>query len=295
MMKRKVKGFDIFANIVMIIIVLFCIIPLILLVMSSLTDNNALLRNGYTFWPSEFSIDAYKYLINSGSQILRAYGMSFIVTIIGVALSIVMTTSLGYAISRRNLPGRGILTFMVFFTMLFNGGLVPTYLMYTGTFHIKNTIIALIVPNLLVRAYYVMLMRSYFLTNLPGEVLEAASIDGASEFQTFRVVAVPMSKPIIATVLMFTTILYWNDWQNGLYYISTKTSLYTIQNLLNRMISEIQYLANNAVVGQSNVANVPSATVRMAIAVVGILPIAIAYPFIQKNFAKGITLGAVKG
>ena len=141
-----------------------------------------------------------------------------------------------------------------------------------------------------------MLMRSYFLTNLPGEVMEAAAIDGASEFQIFRKVAVPMSKPIIATVIMFTMILYWNDWQNGLYYLTTKTSLYTIQNLLNRMIQEIQFLSTNAVVGQTiDMSSIPSTAVRMAIAVIGILPIAIVYPFVQKNFAKGITLGAVKG
>ena len=180
--------------------------------------------------------------------------------------------------------------------MHFNGGLVPTYLMYTGTFHIGNTFLALLIPNLLVRAYYIMLMRSYFMTTLPGEVMEAAAIDGASEFQIFRRVAVPMSKPIIATVIMFTMILYWNDWQNGLYYLTTKTSLYTVQNLLNRMIQEIQFLSSNTVVGQTtDLSAIPSTSVRMAIAVIGILPIAIVYPFVQKNFAKGITLGAVKG
>lgn len=293
---KKVKGFDIFANVFLLIIVLFCVVPLVLLVISSLTNNDSLVRNGYTFFPEAFSLDAYKYLVSSGGQIMRAYGMSFVVTGIGTAFSIVLTTTLAYAISKKNLPGGKILTFIVFFTMLFNGGLVPTYLMYTGTFHIKNTLLALIIPNLLVRAYYIMLMRSYFLTNLPGEVLEAAAIDGASEFQIFRRVAVPMSKPIVATVLMFSMIMYWNDWQNGLYYITTKTSLYTIQNLLNRMIQEIQFLSNNAVVGQStDLSSIPSGTVRMAIAVIGILPIAIIYPFIQKNFAKGITLGAVKG
>lgn len=293
---KKVKGFDIFANVFLLIIVLFCVVPLVLLVISSLTNNDSLVRNGYTFFPEAFSLDAYKYLVSSGGQIMRAYGMSFVVTGIGTAFSIVLTTTLAYAISKKNLPGGKILTFIVFFTMLFNGGLVPTYLMYTGTFHIKNTLFALIIPNLLVRAYYIMLMRSYFLTNLPGEVLEAAAIDGASEFQIFRRVAVPMSKPIVATVLMFSMIMYWNDWQNGLYYLTTKTSLYTIQNLLNRMIQEIQFLSNNAVVGQStDMSSIPSGTVRMAIAVIGILPIAIIYPFIQKNFAKGITLGAVKG
>ena len=283
-------------NIIMIIIVFYCLVPLALLLISSLTDNECLVRNGYSFIPEAVSLSAYEYLVGSGSDIMRAYGMSFVVTGIGTIISILLTTSLAYAISKSNLPGKKFLTFFVFFTMLFNGGLVPTYLMYTGTFHIKNTIFALIIPNLLVRAYYIMLMRSYFLTNLPGEVMEAAAIDGASEFQIFRKVAVPMSKPIIATVIMFTMILYWNDWQNGLYYLTTKTSLYTIQNLLNRMIQEIQFLSTNAVVGQTiDMSSIPSTAVRMAIAVIGILPIAIVYPFVQKNFAKGITLGAVKG
>lgn len=294
--RKKLNGFDIFANVFLLVLVFFCIIPLVLLVVSSFTEENVLIRDGYSFLPRELSAAAYAYLFKSGKKILRAYAMSFIVTGIGTSLSLILTTALAYAVSKRNLPGRKFLTFFVFFTMLFNGGLVPTYLMYTGTFHIKNTIFALIIPTLLVRAYYVMLMRSYFLTSLPGEVLEAASIDGATEFQIFGRIAVPMSKPIIATVMMFSMILYWNDWQNGLYYLTTKTSLYTIQNLLNRMIQEIQFLASNAVVGQSeSTATIPSATVRMAIAVIGILPIAIVYPMIQKNFAKGITLGAVKG
>ena len=139
-------------------------------------------------------------------------------------------------------------------------------------------------------------MRSYFLTILPDEVLEAAAIDGASEIQIFRRVAAPMSKPIIATVLLFVMINYWNDWQNGLYYLTRRTDLFTIQNLLNRMIQEIQFLSSNAAAGQTvDLASIPSSTVRMAIAVIGILPIAVLYPFIQKNFAKGITMGAVKG
>lgn len=294
--RRKISKFDIFGNVFMCVIVFFCLLPLILLLVSSFTDNTSLVRDGYSFFPKQFSVSAYKYLVGSGTEILRAYGMSFVVTGIGTVVSILLTTSLAYAISKNNLPGKKFLTFFVFFTMLFNGGLVPTYLMYTGTFHIKNTIFALIVPYLLVRAYYIMLMRSYFITNLPGEVLEAAAIDGASEFQIFKKVAIPMSKPIIATVIMFTMILYWNDWQNGLYFLTTKTNLYTIQNLLNRMIQEIQFLSTNAVVGQAvDMSSIPSATVRMAIAVIGILPIAIVYPFVQKNFAKGITLGAVKG
>ena len=296
MKSKRTKGFLAFANIFLALDVACCIIPLILLVVSSFTDNTTLIRNGYQFLPEKLSLEAYTYLWKSGSLIMRAYGMSFIVTGLGLAVSLVITTMLAYAISRPGLPGRRILTFLVFFTMLFNGGLVPTYLMYTGVFHIKNTIWALLLPNLLVRAYYVMLMRSYFQTSIPEEILEAASIDGASEFKIFYKVSIPMAKPIIATVTLFTLILYWNDWQNGLYYLTTKTELFTIQNLLNRMIQEIQYLASNMTVGQAaDMSALPTTSVRMAIAVIGILPIAIIYPFIQSNFAKGITLGAVKG
>lgn len=296
MMSKNSKQFNIFANAFLTLAVLLCIIPLVLLVISSFTDNNTLIRNGYSFWPEKFSLAAYQYLFQSSGLIMRAYGMSFVVATFGLTISLVVTTMLGYAISRPDLPGKKLLTFFVLFTMLFNGGLVPTYLMYTGIFHIKNTIFALLLPNLLVRAYYVLLMRSFFQTSLPEEVLEAAAIDGASEMQTFRKIAIPMAKPIIATVALFVMILYWNDWQNGLYYITTKTELFTIQNLLNRMIQEIQYLSSNATAGQSiDLSSIPSGTVRMAIAVIGVLPIAIIYPLIQKNFAKGITLGAVKG
>nr|WP_305138768.1 carbohydrate ABC transporter permease [uncultured Schaedlerella sp.] len=296
MTSKKTRYFQIAANIFLLLWTAFCLIPLILLLISSFTENNTLITDGYSFLPAKLSLSAYEYLYKSGGLILRAYGMSFLVTFTGAAMSITFTTMLAYALSRRKLPGRSILTFFVFFTMLFNGGLVPTYLMYTGIFHIKDTIWALIFPNLLVKGYYVMLMRSYFMTNLPDEVLEAAAIDGASELQIFRRVAVPMSKPIIATVLLFVMINYWNDWQNGLYYLTRRTDLFTIQNLLNRMIQEIQFLSSNTVSGQTvDLASIPSGTVRMAIAVVGILPIAILYPFIQKNFAKGITMGAVKG
>lgn len=296
----KTKSDKIYQAILIVILLIFAlcaILPFLMLLSSSFTEEATLAQSGYNFFPRKFSAYAYEYLFKSnGAKVWKAYGITFFVTIVGTAFSLLIGPMLGWVLSRKDYKRGKVLTFMVFFTMLFNGGLVPTYLMYADTFHIKNTIWALILPNLLVRAYYIMLMRSYFLNNLPGEVLEAASIDGATEFQIFGKVAIPMSKPIIATVLMFSMILYWNDWQNGLYYITTKTNLYTIQNLLNRMIQEIQFLSNNAVVGQStSTANIPSATVRMAIAVVGILPIAIVYPFVQKNFAKGITLGAVKG
>lgn len=296
MLSRKLTPYKVIVYIILTIEAITCIAPLILMVMASFTDSQTLIREGYRFTPSKLSLEAYQYLWKSRALIFRAYGMSFLVTGIGAFVSLILTTMLGYILSKPYLPGVKAITFFVFFTMLFNGGLVPTYLLYTNLLHIKNTVWALIVPYLLVRAWYVMLVRSYFQNNVPTEVLEAAKIDGASEFQTFREVALPMAKPIVATVALFSIILYWNDWQNGLYFITKRTDLYTIQNLLNRMIQEIQYLSSNAVVGQTtDLSSIPSATARMAIAVIGILPIVILYPFIQKNFAKGITLGAVKG
>lgn len=292
---KKITSYDIIITVIMILFIVLCMAPLVLMLSSSLTDNNALIQNGYSFFPSKWSGEAYRYIVNRGSTILTAYGMSLIVTGVGTLISMVCTTTLAYAISKKELPGRGLLTFFVFFTMLFNGGLVPTYLMYTNTFNLKNTIWALILPSLLVRAFHVMLMRSFFITNIPGEVLEAASIDGASEFKVFSSIVLPMSKPILATVLLFQLIMYWNDWQNGLYYISTKTSLYTIQNLLNRMMLEIQYLASATAAEVTDTGSMPTVSVRMAIAVIGILPITIIYPFIQKYFVKGIAIGAVKG
>jgi putative aldouronate transport system permease protein len=181
--------------------------------------------------------------------------------------------------------------------MLFNGGLVPTYIMYTQFFHIKNTVFALIIPSLLMGAFNVILIRSYLQNNIPKALTEAAFIDVASEYQIVLKIVFPMAKPIIATIGLFIGLAYWNDWMNGLYYV-TNTKLFSIQQLLTNMMRNIEYLSKNANtnINLSNIANgIPQATVRMAIAVIGILPILIVYPFVQKYFVKGISLGAVKG
>lgn len=297
-MDKETKLFQLTAHIIMTLLTVLAVVPILLLVISSFTDNDTLLRNGYSFFPSKLSNSAYTYLFDQGDVIFRAYGISFLVTIVGTTLSVIITTLISYPLARNDLPGKNALSFFVFFTLLFNGGLVPTYLMYTGVFGIKNSIWALIVPGLLMNAFNVLLVRSYFVTGVPTEILEAARIDGASEFTTFRRVAAPMAKPIIATVALFVGIMYWNDWNNGYIYLTTRTDLFSIQNLLNRMIQNIQFLSSNSSSVsnvQEGLAQIPSATVRMAIAVTGILPIVVVYPFIQSNFVKGITLGGVKG
>ncbi|MDQ0972202.1 putative aldouronate transport system permease protein [Neobacillus niacini] len=222
--------------------------------------------------------------------------MTIFVTVFGTFISLAMTAFLAYALSRRDLPYRNFFAFFVFFTLLFNGGLVPTYLVYTQVFDIKNTIWALIVPGLLMNGFNVLLMRTFFMTSIPEPVVESARMDGAGEFRTFFSIILPLSLPILATIGLLQTIFYWNDWFNGLVYI-TEPTLFSIQNMLNRMLSDIQFLAssNLGTNTSSAAAQIPTTGVRMAIAVIGILPILIAYPFFQKYLVKGIALGSVKG
>ena len=299
MRTKEQKRFELIGHIIMIVLTLLALVPILLMVISSLTEDGTLLRNGYSFFPEKWSLYAYKWVFSSNSaMILKAYGMSFVITGIGVCCALFLTTTLAYGLSRKGLPFRGVLTFLVFFTMLFNGGLVPTYINYTTVFHIKDTIFGLLVPSLMMNAFNVLLMKSYFTSSIPEEILEAAYIDGAGEIQTMVKIALPLSKPIISTVAMFAGLAYWNDWNNGYIYIVRRTDLFTIQNLLNRLMQNIQALAQNAnnISGaQQGLAQIPTTTVRMAMATLGILPVILVYPFIQKNFVKGITLGGVKG
>lgn len=292
------KRFQILAHIVLVILSLLALLPMVLMVISSFTDNDVLIANGYSYIPAKWSVYAYEYIFSTGNSVLHAYFISIILTVLGTTCSLTITTLLAYALSKKELPGRKVITFLVVFSMLFNGGLVPTYMVYASTFSIKNTFWALLIPGLLMNGFNVMLMKSYFVSSVPEEILDAAYIDGASETKTFLDIALPLSKPILATVALFAGIAYWNDWMNGYIYITKRTDLYAVQNLLNRMMQNIQYLSQsssnvqNANVGLSSI---PTASVRMAMATAGILPIIITYPFVQKHFVKGITLGGVKG
>ena len=202
-----------------------------------------------------------------------------------------ITALFAYPLSLKNLPGRKAWNFYVFFTMLFSGGLIPSYMMWTGTFHIKDTIWAQIIPTLLMSAMNVLLVRTYFSTSIPDALFEAAQIDGASQMRIFRSIVIPLGKPILVTIGTFSGLAYWNDWNNGLYYITQATNLYGIQNLLNRMVSDLQFLSNNASGMSSDamqtLARTPTTGVQMAIAFVAILPILILFPFLQKYSTQG--------
>jgi len=280
----------------MILLVLCCILPFLLMVIASFTEEATLTRNGYSFFPEALSLETYRYIIRSAGTIFRGYLMTIIVTVIGTGCNLLLTILFAYPLSRKDLPYRGILSFFLFFTMLFNGGLVPTYMMYANTFHIKNTVFALIIPSLMMNAFYVIMMRSFFSASIPDSLIEAAKLDGASEMKILGRVILPLSKPMVVTLVLMVGLGYWNDWMNGLYYV-TEQKLFTIQMILNNMINNIEFLTRNASMLGTAASNmkIPQVGIRMGIAVIAVLPILIIYPFLQKYFVKGIVIGGVKG
>lgn len=290
------KIFQVIIHICLVLLAACAIIPVWVLVSGSITGEQELILKGYSFFPKSLSADAYKYLFYKASEILRAYGITVLITVVGTAASLLITPLLAYPLSRKDFRARNVFAFLVFFTMLFNGGIVPSYIMWTQIFHMKNTISALILPGLLMNGFHVILMKNYFAQNIPVELIEAAKMDGAGEFRIFYKMVLPLSLPIMATVGLFVGIGYWNDWTNGLYYI-TNPSLYSLQNLLNRILQDVQFLSSSTLTQAAGTVNtqMPSVSIRMAISVVGILPIMVLYPFFQKYFVKGIAIGAVKG
>ncbi len=298
-MERSVKGKNekIFQTVIVVllsILLLAAVLPFILLIASSLSDEAVLLQEGYGFWPKQFSLYAYEYLfVTNTVTIFRAYGITFLITIVGTILSLLIGPMLAWPLSRRDYPRARVLTFVIFFTMLFNGGMVPSYIMWTNIFHIKNSILALILPNLVFNGFYIILYKNNFKSNIHPALIEAARLDGAGEFYIYRKVVMPLSLPILATIGLMVGIGYWNDWINGLYYI-TDTRLYSLQVFLNNMMSNMRALVSMSSGMDVGIGDLPAISIRMAIAVIGTLPILILYPFFQKAFVAGIALGGVK-
>lgn len=288
------KTLSVFVTLFLVLMVVICVLPFWLLFINSFTSETYLIQNGYSLLPKEFSLSAYKFLWEAMGSIGRAYMMSIIIAVIGVTGNLVLTILFAYPLSFKDLPGRGVISFFLYFTMLFNGGLVPTYLVYTNILNVKDTLAGMIVPYLLMNAFFVIIMRTYFTSNIASEVLEAARIDGANEVQCLIKIVLPLSKPIIATIGLMSLIGYWNNWTNGIYFLTSRTDLYGIQNYLNDVMNKATFLQSH-ISTMVSMRDIPNISVRMAIAVIAVLPILITYPFFQKSFIKGITLGSIKG
>jgi putative aldouronate transport system permease protein len=265
------------------------LVPLLLVIAASLSDEAALSKYGYSLLPQQFTTFAYRYIFQDPGQLARAYGVTVVVTVVGSSLSLLVMALLAYPLARRDFGPRKPLSFYVFFPLIFNGGLVPFYILVTQYLHLRDTLLALILPYLVV-PWYVLLLRTYFAA-LPSELIEAAKIDGAGEWRVFFRIVAPLSTPALATVGLFSVLLYWNDWWMGLLFIDNQ-NLMPLQLLLYNIMTNIDVLASNA---QTTGVPIPSLSVRMAMAVLAIGPIAFAYLFVQRYFIRGITLGGLKG
>ena len=288
---------NILLNIMFLILALICVIPAALVVSISFSAEQSITDYGYRLIPKIISLDGYGYLLKQGALIIRALGVSLFVTIVGTALGTLLTTLMGYVLSRPDYKLNGFLTMLVFIPMVFNGGLVSTYFIVSQFLHLKNTLWALILP-LSVSSFNVVICRTFFKTTIPEELIESAKMDGATQFKIFFQIVLPISLPVIATIGLFLCFAYWNDWYQSMLYIDNQR-LYSLQALLNAIMTNINMLAQNAAtMGASMadmVANMPKEAARMAIVVIIVLPIACAYPFFQKYFISGLTVGAVKG
>lgn len=283
-------------NILLLIFSLMCIVPVIFITIISLTSNSSIQEFGYRFFPKEWSLDAYKFLWNEKAAIFSAFRVSVMVTALGVVIGLALTSTMGYVISRPNYKIKKLLTWIVFIPMVFNGGMVATYVINSNLLHLNNTIWALILP-IAVSSFNVIICKTFFKTSVPESIIESAKIDGASQLTVFSKIVLPISTPVLATIGIFLAFGYWNDWFLASLYI-TKSSLVSLQAMLNNILKNIVYLANNPSAGVSleqYKAMMPQESARMAIAIVIVIPIACVYPFFQRYFINGLTVGAVKG
>ena len=267
--------------------------PIVYIISISLTNERDIIDYGYKLIPINVTFKSYKFIFNNPGQILRSYGISFFIVIFGTTLSLLLSTMLAYTISRKDYRYSKVTSFIVFFTLLFNGGLVPTYILMVNYLHLKNTIWALILPYT-INAWYVILLKG-FLSTIPSALIESARIDGASEVVTFFKIALPLSKPALAAVGLLICFTYWNDWWLSLLYID-KTEIMPLQYLLYRIMANVDFLSKQAASSISiNVRDIPTESLRMAMCVIAAGPMLMLFPFFQKYFVKGITVGSVKG
>ena len=277
-------------NVVLLLISLACLLPFVVVLAASFSTENSLVNEGYSLLPKEFNTLAYQYLLVDSAQVIQSYLISLIATGIGAPLGLLIMALVAYAMTRRHFQYRKLVAFYIFFTMLFSGVLVPSYILITQYLRFKDTLAVLIVPSLVVGAW-VLILRTYF-RDLPEELLDAAKIDGAGEWRTFFQIVVPLSTPGLATVGLFSMLMYWNDWFTPLLYIEN-TKLFPIQYLLYTIVNNMDFLDLLSQQAGMRV-DPPRIPARMAMVVLAIGPILLAYPFVQRYFVRGIRVGSLK-
>jgi putative aldouronate transport system permease protein len=294
---RVSKTTNVVFNIVMVILALGCVVPMLLVLSVSLTAESSLSDYGYQFIPKTFSLDGYRYIFTQGSAIMRALGVSVLITVAGTLIGVILNALMGYVITRKGYKLQKFFVWYVFIPMIFNGGLVSLYFIIGNLLHLSDTIWVLILP-LAVSSYNIILCKTFFKATIPDSLIESANIDGASELVIFFKVVIPLSKPVLATIALFLSFGYWNDWFTSLLYIND-SNLYSLQAYLNKILGDIEFLLRNSgtldIAQQQILANMPKEAARMAIVVITVIPIACTYPFFQRYFVSGLTIGAIKG
>ncbi len=281
-------------NILFILLSFMAVIPFVFVIIISFTSQQSIVHNGYKFIPESWSLEGYRYILKAGRAIFGAYGISIMVTLLGTLIGLFLIATYAYVLSRTSYPYRKFFTIIALVPLLFNGGMVANYLLMTSVLHLNNTIWALILP-MAVSPLYIFVMKSFYISSVPDGIIESARIDGAGEFRTFVSIVLPISKPGLATIGLFLTLGYWNDWFNAMMYIDNQ-KLLPIQYYLMRIQNNLNALKSlSGQVPSEILRDIPSETVQMAIAVLVVIPIACAYPFFQRYFTGGLTLGAVKG
>ncbi len=295
-MQSEDKLLNIVLHIVFVLLAAACVFPVLLVISISFTDQTAIAQSGYQLIPAKTSLAAYRYVFDGSMGIGRAYFVTIGSTVVGTIISVIVIALYAYPLSRPGLKYKGFFTFYIFFTMLFSGGLVAWYMVATRIFHLSNTVWALILP-MAMNAWYVIIMRTFFQTSIPISLIESAKLDGAGEFRILFRIVFPLALPAIATIALFQTLAYWNDWWHPMLLI-TRQELYNLQFLLQVMMKNIQMLSDGTLSSEivsKMGGNIPQDSVRMALCVVAMGPILIVYPFFQKYFIQGLTVGAVKG
>ncbi|WP_217595901.1 carbohydrate ABC transporter permease [Cohnella sp. GbtcB17] len=300
-MKRKrdfhqvSPAWNVVFNLIAGIFAILCVFPFLFVVIISFTEEKTLATDGYRIIPKAWSLEAYQYIFKTGDTLLRSYGVTILVTVVGTIVSLLLISLYAYAVSRRSFAYRRFFSLFAIFTMLFSGGMIPTYIVVTQLLGLKDSVWALILP-LAVNAFYIMILRTFYITGIPDAIIESGKIDGAGEFRIFTTLVLPLSLPGLATIGLFSTLGYWNDWFNALLYIDDPNKV-PLQSMLMQIESSMQFIQQNSAnssISLEILQNMPQDTARMAMVVLASLPIIFAYPIFQRYFVQGLTVGSVK-